>query len=421
MKKLLSVFIILFFGFLVSGTNNQAFAGQCAGTITGTDVELKAHPDTTSHTITIDMSNGFDEHAEYKLTSEDGLWLDRASSVKFKIDSNFSNLCNGGEDCVSVNNKVVTWKITSYRALMSSNGAGNKDSYYVDLIGYGTSDCDVGKYHMLKNLKPGTGCTFEISQARNGSQTCGWETTNSCFSNGDEILVTVTDLKDSVGNPWETKVGLSVGQEGIGGEWDGGTSIPSPAGTANLSFTPNASSFPAKYNLKVKEKINWDQNFPECEIDLTVSAGCSDDQCAEVSTISLGVPKTVGPEKFSLCNQIPASQSDERAECIECVGGSANNELNEGVWTAIGCINRDPASIIQSIIQVGLGMAGGVALITFLAAGFIFSTSQGDPKAYGKAKEMMTSSIVGLLFVIFSVTILQFIGYSIFKIPGFGG
>ncbi len=65
-------------------------------------------------------------------------------------------------------------------------------------------------------------------------------------------------------------------------------------------------------------------------------------------------------------------------------------------------------------------MSGGVALLTFLAAGFIFSTSQGDPKAYGKAKEMMTAAIVGILFVIFSITILQFIGYEILKIPGFG-
>ena len=65
-------------------------------------------------------------------------------------------------------------------------------------------------------------------------------------------------------------------------------------------------------------------------------------------------------------------------------------------------------------------MGGGVALIMTLAGGFILSTSQGDPQKANQAKEMITNSVIGLLFVIFSVIILQFIGVTILQIPGFG-
>lgn len=115
----------------------------------------------------------------------------------------------------------------------------------------------------------------------------------------------------------------------------------------------------------------------------------------------------------ALCDQIP--EIDRRQKCINCqvVGSGA-------IWTAVGCIPASATGIVQSIVKVGLGIAGGVALLMILAAGFMFSTSQGDPKRTGEARELITSAVIGLLFIIFSITILQFIGVTIFRIPGFG-
>ena len=75
---------------------------------------------------------------------------------------------------------------------------------------------------------------------------------------------------------------------------------------------------------------------------------------------------------------------------------------------------------MQRFITLGLGIGGGVSLLSTLAGGFILTTSQGDPKRTGQAKEMITNAVIGLIFVIFSVTILQFIGYTVFRLPGFG-
>ncbi len=115
---------------------------------------------------------------------------------------------------------------------------------------------------------------------------------------------------------------------------------------------------------------------------------------------------------YELCNQI--LNDDQRSACEDC---SSNNN---GIWSAVGCINVQPSNIVGSLVSIGLSIGGGVSMLMILAAGFTFSTSQGDPKKLGQAKEMMTSAIVGLLFIVFSVSILQFIGVSILRIPGFG-
>jgi hypothetical protein len=123
-----------------------------------------------------------------------------------------------------------------------------------------------------------------------------------------------------------------------------------------------------------------------------------------------------GPEdqldRFDLC--IQAGEPETVATCNQCFN-------NNGIWTAVGCIPRDPTGILQTIIRIGLTLGGGVALLAILGGAFVFSTSQGDPKKTGQAKEMITSAIIGLLFIIFSITILQFIGVTILQIPGFGG
>ena len=117
---------------------------------------------------------------------------------------------------------------------------------------------------------------------------------------------------------------------------------------------------------------------------------------------------------YDLClMQIGDSQPDALAHCLDCFE-------SKGIWTAVGCIPKEPKQIVSTIIEIGLIISGAIVLITILAGAFMLSTSQGDPKKTQEAKELITSAIIGLLFVIFSITILQFIGVSVLKIPGFG-
>jgi hypothetical protein len=115
-----------------------------------------------------------------------------------------------------------------------------------------------------------------------------------------------------------------------------------------------------------------------------------------------------------------ASQDDSLA----CNAGLCQFEYEAkpvpGMYTAIGCIQTDSKSIVVYLVKTGLGIAGGIALLMILAGAFLVTTSAGEIKRLQQGKEIISSAVMGLFWIIFSVTILQFIGVTIFKLPGFG-
>lgn len=92
----------------------------------------------------------------------------------------------------------------------------------------------------------------------------------------------------------------------------------------------------------------------------------------------------------------------------------------EEIPTAIGCINvSDTNAFTASILRLGVGIGGGIAFLLMLAAVFMIMTSAGDPKRMQAGQELITSALMGLMLIIFSVFLLQLIGVQILAIPGF--
>ena len=89
------------------------------------------------------------------------------------------------------------------------------------------------------------------------------------------------------------------------------------------------------------------------------------------------------------------------------------------IGTAIGNIAIDPKSFVTNTFSIVLGLAGGIALILIILAGYRYMVSQGNPEAVKAANEQLTAAIVGLLFIIFSFVILRTIGVDILQIPSF--
>lgn len=122
---------------------------------------------------------------------------------------------------------------------------------------------------------------------------------------------------------------------------------------------------------------------------------------------------------FSLCQQAGDPLDPESKKNIEMCNTCFHND---GIWTAVGCIPfNSSVGMIRVFITIGLGIAGGVVVLMVLAGSFLLSTSQGDLKRVDEAKGLIGSAVIGLVFIIFSVTILRFIGVDILQIPGLGG
>lgn len=93
---------------------------------------------------------------------------------------------------------------------------------------------------------------------------------------------------------------------------------------------------------------------------------------------------------------------------------------DSGIPTALGCLPTDIGGFLgEFVLKYVVGIAGVVALFLILLAGFQMMTSQGNPERLQAGRELLTSALLGLLFVIFSVVLMQIIGLEIFKIPGF--
>ena len=156
--------------------------------------------------------------------------------------------------------------------------------------------------------------------------------------------------------------------------------------------------------------------------------------------VYLCIPKKADPDDY-LCNPWTHEPCEEGEKCqrvswghYECSSQAAAKKLcdgmppecdkcveSSGAWTAVGCI---PTSSLNAFAGWILGkivfIASGIAFLLMAFGAFQIITSSGDPKKTQAGKELITSALSGLLFIILSIFLLKLIGVDILKIPGFG-
>lgn len=108
---------------------------------------------------------------------------------------------------------------------------------------------------------------------------------------------------------------------------------------------------------------------------------------------------------------------DGDATCLSCVEDEKNPK---GIPTPLGCVKTNPAGLVSFILKFLLYISGGIAVLLIMFGGYNMMTSQGNPEKLQGAQETITSAVVGLLFIIFSLVLLEIIGVDILRIPGFG-
>lgn len=99
---------------------------------------------------------------------------------------------------------------------------------------------------------------------------------------------------------------------------------------------------------------------------------------------------------------------------VNCTGA-------DEIETAIGCISTKADgnnSFFASIIKIAVGLGGGLALVLMLYGVFIVTTSAGIPDKLKEGSEIITSAVAGLIFVLLSVFLLNFIGINVLGLPG---
>lgn len=163
-----------------------------------------------------------------------------------------------------------------------------------------------------------------------------------------------------------------------------------------------------------------------------------------VSSVTFNVSTAVitPPREGDTCD--PNLQSDLRFRCPDdapctLIGGSTGGPYicrasssgsgpgfqpqpcTGGIQTGIGCIPTEAAPFASFFLGYILGIAGIVAFFLIVLAGFQILTSAGNPEKLEGAKQLLTAAVVGALFIIFSVVLLQVIGVNILELRGLRG
>ena len=144
---------------------------------------------------------------------------------------------------------------------------------------------------------------------------------------------------------------------------------------------------------------------------------CDYPQCYSCSFCKGLVPPEPVPSLAAICERL----ADEfKPGCKICM------DREHGIWTAIGCFPTDLGRIITEKFfgvggagGIGLGIAGAITFLYFLYGAFIFLTSRGNPERVAMGKEIIVSSLMGLLLIVFSIFLFKIIAEDILQIPGF--
>ncbi|KKR80776.1 MAG: hypothetical protein UU73_C0002G0094 [Candidatus Daviesbacteria bacterium GW2011_GWA1_41_61] len=103
-------------------------------------------------------------------------------------------------------------------------------------------------------------------------------------------------------------------------------------------------------------------------------------------------------------------------KCTSAAGIPCTN----GILTAIGCVPTDPAELVKGLMKLFAGAGGAIALLLMAFGAIQMITSQGSPEGIKAGQERFTSAALGLLFIIFSVLLLEIIGVNILGLDQFG-
>lgn len=198
------------------------------------------------------------------------------------------------------------------------------------------------------------------------SGACTFDFAPKSVKGGEEITVTINNTKPNLF--YSASIGGKVART-------------QSTGTAPIALTINAPNIKGNYSVKAGYQSASGRGgtvscYPTSSAVLTVT-----------SSVSQGEnPCQPGPDDTPICP------------------------------TAFGDIPANPIKFAEKFLSIAIGIGGGIAFILMVFGAIRVLTSSGDQQKLSGGRDMIVAAIAGILFIIFSVMILRFVGIEILKI-----
>lgn len=169
-----------------------------------------------------------------------------------------------------------------------------------------------------------------------------------------------------------------------------------------------------KHRTCLKPPTSGEICIPEAQGDEYTGQQCVNSSCKKKGDKFICINNKLNP----ISTPCGTSLSGDDSNAIK----KTKTKNNEGweclnISSALGIrVYTDPFKLVPQIIEVILGFAGAIVIILIIRSGYKLMFSQGNPEKVQEAREELTSAIVGLLFIIFSFVLLQFITNDILRI-----
>jgi hypothetical protein len=98
-----------------------------------------------------------------------------------------------------------------------------------------------------------------------------------------------------------------------------------------------------------------------------------------------------------------------------------NDDYHNGINSALGCLQfSPPSSFITQILLWAVRLGALITFFSLIYAGFLITTSSGNPKKVAAGKEIIFTTIIGLAIISLSVLLLNFVGVHLLSLNLFG-
>jgi hypothetical protein len=166
----------------------------------------------------------------------------------------------------------------------------------------------------------------------------------------------------------------------------------------------------------------------------THAVDCKVDRCATCDQCGYCWESGQVPGDWENCRKClyPTADSDPLSYATLQIDSATNQPPApaSGRWyTMIGCVNTssnfDEKGAAGDVIEIVLtrlvfSIVGGIAFLYLIYGSFILITSQSSPEKLNYGKRIIYGAIIGVVFSLTSILLINLIASGILKIPGFG-
>ena len=108
---------------------------------------------------------------------------------------------------------------------------------------------------------------------------------------------------------------------------------------------------------------------------------------------------------------------------------TANAQADDMLWggyesnvqSQSGLGNTDPREMAGQVINIVLGFLGIIAVLIILLGGFKWMTAGGNEDGIGEAKQMIGAGVIGLVIILASFGLAQFVISALYNATGATG